>query len=84
MSTAATTMPPVPLGSIPTGRSVEIFALGLVRELAARLRELGVREGAIARVVHRAGGQVILGIDEARIAVAHDAAAHMLVREQPR
>ncbi len=75
-------MPPVPLGSVPVGRYVEIFTLSLAREVAARLRELGVREGALARIVHRAAGQVVLGIDEARIAVATDAARRVLVREQ--
>lgn len=76
-------MPPVPLGSVPTGRRVQIFALLLASEVAARLRELGVREGATARVVHRAGGQVVLGVDEGRIAVATEAASRVLVREEP-
>lgn len=82
IAAAATEMPPVPLALIPSGREIEIVSLGLNQETSARLREFGIREGALARVVQHGGGQVILGLEEARIAVARDASLRVLVRER--
>lgn len=64
---------PAPVTSFPAGRTVRLCFLGLDEALAARLRELGVREGCDACVVST-GDKCVLGLGAARVALRREVA----------
>lgn len=64
---------PAPVTSFPAGRTVRLCYLGLDEATAARLRELGVREGCAACVV-ATGDKCVLGLGAARVALRREVA----------
>jgi Fe2+ transport system protein FeoA len=68
-------MPPTaaPVSSFQTGESLLIHFLGVSKEVAIRLRQLGVREGCQASVVSN-GDKCVLAVGQARIALRREVA----------
>ena len=73
---------PAPVTSFPTGRTVRLCFLGLDEATAARLRELGVREGCDACVV-ATGDKCVLGLGAARVALRREVAMGLFATDLP-
>ena len=71
---------PAPVTSFPAGRTVRLCFLGLDEVTAARLRELGVREGCDACVV-ATGDKCVLGLGAARVALRREVAQGLLATD---
>ena len=75
-------VPPFPLAAAAPGRPVGVRLIALPEEAAGRLRDLGIREGAVIRVV-RSEGRLIVRIGESRVGVPAELAAAIFVEEEP-
>jgi Fe2+ transport system protein FeoA len=66
------------LGMLPAGTSVRVVRLSCTAADAARLRVLGLFEGAQVRIIDRGSG-LLLDVCGARLAVGHTLAAEIMV-----
>ncbi|MBC7169310.1 ferrous iron transport protein A [Candidatus Bipolaricaulota bacterium] len=71
----------VPLASLPPGGAGRLVAIHGGRGSALRLRRLGLRPGALVRMVAAGGwgGPVLLEVDGCRVALGRGLARHILV-----
>lgn len=72
--------PCVPLTGTPPGSSVEVDFFALEAHEIARVRDLGIREGARLRII-QSNGQMVVGLDASRIGLPHEVAAGIFVRD---
>ncbi len=72
---------PVSLASLPPGGEGRLVAIHGGRGQALRLRRLGLRPGALVRIVAAGGwgGPVLVEVDGCRVAVGRGLARHILV-----
>ncbi|MBD3689790.1 ferrous iron transport protein A [Nanchangia anserum] len=68
------------LTEVTVGRTVRLKEFGCSPEHELRVKELGLREGAVFRVTHRAGfGGVVINLAGSRIAIDRGAGRHVVV-----
>ena len=73
---------PAPLSCHPTGASVCIAWMGMPDADAARLRDLGLREGACVSVV-RNDGACVVSLGGCRLALQRELADHLYASSLP-
>jgi Fe2+ transport system protein FeoA len=73
---------PAPLTAFARGQHVRIAWLGLDGPEAARLRDLGVREGCTACIMMNAD-KCILGLGACRLALQREVAMHLFATPAP-
>ncbi|MDH3251174.1 MAG: ferrous iron transport protein A [Ignavibacteria bacterium] len=57
------------LTEVPLGQRVRIHQLGTAPDLCCRLREMGFFENAVVRCLHKAHGNIICEVYNARIGI---------------
>ena len=73
---------PQPLTAFASGVNVRLAFLSLVPAEAARLRELGMREGSPVHIL-RNQGALICGVDASRVVLRREVAQHVFGVLQP-
>lgn len=71
----------VPLTSIQTSREAVITSFAINNGEAARLRDLGIREGCRVRIVLSGPNQMIVAVDQARVGMPRNVADLVMVRK---
>ena len=74
--------PAIPLTAAPLGPSFEVCFFSLADGASSSLRELGIREGAVIRVISNQR-RLIVGIEASRVAIPAELAAGVFVEEVP-
>lgn len=74
--------PAIPLSAAPQGPAVEVCFVCLGDVAVQRLRDVGIREGAVLRIISNQR-RMIVGIGPSRVAVAAELAAGVFVEEVP-
>lgn len=77
---ARSASPCVPLTGTPAGLRVEVDFFTLDTPDAARIRDLGIREGSQLRII-QSNGQLVVGLEQSRIGLPHEVAAGIFVRD---
>ncbi len=72
--------PSVPLDTIRVSQEAVITSFDALNGEAARLRDLGIREGSRVRIILSTANQMIVAVDQARVGLPKKVAGLVLVR----
>lgn len=73
--------PSIPLDTIRVSQEAVITSFDALNGEAARLRDLGIREGSRVRIILSSPNQMIVAVDQARVGLPKKVASLVLVRQ---
>jgi len=73
--------PSVSLDTVAVSQEAVITSFDALNGEAARLRDLGIREGSRVRIILSTANQMIVGVDQARVGLPKTLAGQVLVRK---